>query len=145
MDEERHQTHVGWHIETCAYRTKVLELAESSPLYAGAELRHETRELLIFGVGEPSAELAEEIERAPANIRISWREAPYSLAELNAEVERILSEQRGRINSGGARHDGTGLRVTTTDRNLLEASDPQGALATRYPITVEYGEPPIAI
>lgn len=36
----------GWQIQTDAYREKVLEIAQSSPRYAGAELRYETRELL---------------------------------------------------------------------------------------------------
>ena len=132
-----------WQLETSPYREAVLELAQSSPAFSGAQLKPEARELLTFGVGEPAAALAAEIERAPANIRVVWREAPYSLAELIAEANRVMSEQRGRINSISPRHDGTGLHITTTDRRLLEAPDPQEALATRYPVAIEYEEIPI--
>ncbi|MFN8136176.1 MAG: hypothetical protein U0R79_01170 [Propionicimonas sp.] len=96
-------------------------------------------------MGEPPAELVAAIEQAPAAIRVSWRESPYSQAELTLEVRRIMDAQRGRLTSGAARGDGTCLHFTTTDRSLLDARDPQSALGARYPVTIEYGEPPVAL
>jgi hypothetical protein len=136
---------MGWQMETDAYRAKVLEMARSSPRFSGAELRYETRELLLFGVGEPTAALIALMDGAPSNIRISWHAAPYSLAELTSEVKRIMTASRGRLHTGGARHDGAGLTFSTDDRMLLEADDPQAALDSRYPVTIRYGEPVIPL
>jgi hypothetical protein len=135
----------GWQIETDAYRERVLEMARSFSSYAGAELRYETRELLVFGVGEPTAAMVALMSEAPPNIRVSWHAAPYSLAELTSEVKRLMTALRGRLYTGGARHDGTGLTFTTDDRSLLEADDPQAALDTLYPVNIEYGEPVILL
>jgi len=143
MGEEAYREHKRWQIEIDDYRNRLMEIAQASPSYAGSEIRHETRELLVFGVGEPTAALVALMDEAPANIRVSWHAAPFSLAELTAEVQRIMTSTalRGRLYSGGARHDGTGMTFTTDDRSLLDADDPQAAVGTHYPVTIEYGEP----
>jgi hypothetical protein len=62
--------------------------------------RHIAQRLLAVGeeivdvppeAGEPTAALAALMGKAPANIRASWHAAPYSLAELTAEVQRIMT------------------------------------------------------
>ncbi len=141
MGEEAYKEHERWQIEIDDYRNRLMEIAQASPRYAGGEIRHETRELIIFGVGEPTKALAAIMEQAPSNVHVTWTEAPYSLAELTADMRRIMSEHRGQLNRGGARHDGTGIDFTTTDRRLLETDDPQAVLGTRYPVSIEYGEP----
>jgi hypothetical protein len=141
VDEERYKALERWQIEIDDYRTRLMEIAQASPSYAGGEIRHETRELIIFGVGRPAKALAAIMEQAPSSVHVTWREAPYSLAELTAEMRRIMSGHRGQLHQGGARYDGTGIDFTTTARRLLEADDPQAALGTRYPVSIEYGEP----
>lgn len=133
-----------WQLETSSYREQVLRLARSSPLFSGAELIPESQELRVFGLGEPPAAVANLVERAPENIRVVWRAAPYSLEELLAEVRRLLSTQRGRVSGIGPRHDGSALLVTTTDRALLESGDPQAILGTVYPVVIEEGDVPVA-
>ncbi|HET7356884.1 MAG TPA: hypothetical protein VFJ09_09435 [Nocardioidaceae bacterium] len=54
-----------------------------------------------------------------------------------------MSRFAGRLTSGGARHDGTGIEFTTTDAQLLGAADPQAVLESRYPVTIEYVESPV--
>jgi hypothetical protein len=45
------------------------------PHYAGSELRHETRELIVFGVGAPTGAMVALIREAPSSIRVAWQEA----------------------------------------------------------------------
>ena len=67
---------------------------------------------------------------------MTWREAPYTLAELTDEVLRLLTEQPAtRLTGGGAHHDGTGISFTSTDAELLKAADPRRVLGARYPVT----------
>jgi hypothetical protein len=81
------------------------------------------------------------MEEAPSDLVVAWKEAPYSLEELSAELLRLWVKHRGQFNQGGARHDGTGIDFTTTDRKVLDADDPQAVLGTQYPISVQCGEP----
>ena len=116
---------------------------EASGQYAGGEIRHATREFVIYAVGEPSPQVAAILQHAPEMVRIIWRQAPYTHAELTSELQRIMRRFRGRLTGGGARSDGTGIQYTTTDTQLLETSDPQAVLGSRYPVTIEYMEPAI--
>jgi hypothetical protein len=140
MGEEAHRAHMRWQAEIGDYATRLMEIAEASPRFAGSEIKHETREFIISGVGEPAKVLTAIMEQAPSNVHVAWQEAPYSLEELAAEMRRIMSEHRGQFNSGGARHGGTGIDFTTTDQTLLEAGNPQAALGTRYAISIKYGK-----
>jgi hypothetical protein len=145
MAEDAYEVDERWQSETAEWRERVLTAAQASQDYSGAELRHETRELIIYAVGGPAASMTALIRDAAPTIGVTWREAPYTLAELTAEVRRLMTEQPTRLNSAGARHDGTGIQITTTDTVLLRTDDPHGALNARYPISVEYGERPIAM
>lgn len=80
------------------------------------------------------------MDEAPSDVRVIWREAPYTLAELTTEVLRIFDEGPAGLNSGGACRDGTGLVFTTEKADLLCVEDPQAALGTRFPVRIEYGE-----
>jgi hypothetical protein len=70
-----------------------------------------------------------------------WQEAPQSLEELASEARRLMTAHRGRLNMGSARHDGTGIKLTTTDAELLAADEPGEILGARYPVSVEFGGP----
>lgn len=133
-DDER------WESETSDYCERLLGTAESSPRFAGAEIKYESRELIISGVGPPSDEIAALIDEAPSSIRVTWKEVPYTLAELTNEVLRIM-DQRPRIYGGGARDDGAGISFRTTDAELLASDDPRQALGARYPVSLEFGGP----
>ncbi|HET6865780.1 MAG TPA: hypothetical protein VFH80_07645 [Solirubrobacteraceae bacterium] len=87
--------------------------------------------------------MAAVLQQAPGIVRVTWRQAPYTQVELASEMRRIMGRFRGRLTSGVARHDGTGIEFTTTDAQLLEATDPQAILQCRYPVSIEYGEPPV--
>jgi hypothetical protein len=143
MDREASLDHERWQSDTADYRDRLMQCAEAAPGYAGAELRHESRELLLFGVGEPSASVIELMDEAPDDVRVSWHPAPYSHAELMAEVQRITATAtwRSRLHSGWARHDGTGVVFTTEDRSLLDADDARLALGATCPVTIEHGGP----
>lgn len=139
-DDGAHWAYMRWQVETCEYRDRLMAIAHDSPQYAGSEARPKVRELVVFGVGPPSAAIVAVMAEAPPNMHVTWQEAPYSLEELGPEARRLMSEHRGRLNSCGARHDGTGIDLTTTDRTLLEADDPGKILGARYPVSVEFGE-----
>jgi hypothetical protein len=132
-----------WQADVGAYTDRLVGAVVASGQYAGAEIRHATREFIIFAMGEPSPPVAAVLQQAPDIVRITWRRAPYTQAELTSEMRRIMSRFHGRLTSGGARHDGTGIELTTTDAQLLGAPDPRAVLECRYPVTIEYGEPPV--
>lgn len=132
-----------WQADLGAYTDRLVGAVVASGQYAGAEIRHATREFIIFAVGEPSPPVVAVLQQAPDIVRVTWRQAPYTQAELTSDMRRIMSRFRGRLTSGVPRHDGTGIKFTTTDAELLEASEPQAVLECRYPVTIEYGEPPV--
>ena len=123
------------------YLDRLLNAFEESGAQAGAEIDHDRRELVLYGVGEPPESLEAMMAEAPAGLRVHWRAAPYTRAELVAESQRIMTAFDD-LNTGGPRTDGTGLEFTTADAELLAAGDPQGALGSRYPVTIRHGERP---
>ena len=145
VDEDPDEMMEGlrWQQETSSYRDELLEIAQASRDFAGAELRHTTRELIVFSAGPPPHEASALLHGAPPNIQVRWREAPYSLRDLTTEVQRLMREQAGLLHTAGPRHDGSGIDVTTTDQELLASDDPSRMLGARYPIRVDFGERPI--
>jgi hypothetical protein len=123
------------------YLDRLLNAFEASGAHAGAEIDHDRRELFLYGVGEPPATLEAMLAEAPAGLGVHWRSAPYTRDELVAESQRIMTAV-DELDTGGPRTDGTGLEFTTTDVELLAADDPQGALGSRYPVTIRHGERP---
>jgi hypothetical protein len=117
-----------------------MEAAESGSGFAGAELREQSRELAVFGVGDPPPALVTVMDDAPDNVRVTWHRAPYSLAELLTELRRIMTAYP-QIHAGGPNHDGTGISLVTDDRSLLDAPDARAALQALYPVTIEHGGP----
>jgi hypothetical protein len=144
VDEDRLAEYERWQNDIDAYRDRLVGAVVASGQYGGGEIRHATKEFIIFGVGEPSPQVAAILHLAPDNVRIIWRQAPYTHAELTSEMERIIMSPFGvRLTGGGAHREGTGNRFTTTDPQLLAASDPREVLGSRYPVTIEYEEPAI--
>ena len=140
-DDGAHWAYMRWQAETSEYRERLMALAQDSPQYSGSEQHPEVRELVVFGVGRPSAAMVAMIGEAPPNIHVTWHEAPYSLEELGPEARRLMTEHRTRLNMAWARHDGTGITVRTTDDELLAAVEPGDILGAHYPVIVEFGEP----
>ncbi len=64
--------------------------------------------------------------------------------DMQAEVDRLMRVHLTRLVSGCVSDDGTRLDFTTTDGELLTAEDPQTLLGARYPVSVAFGEPPVA-
>lgn len=143
VDEDQLAEYERWQNDIEAYTDRLVDAVVASGQYAGSEIRHATREFIIFAVGEPSPQVAAIRDQAPDNVRIIWRGAPYTRAELTSEMQRIMSRFRGRLTSGGAANDGTGIQFTTTDTQLLEAPDPQAVLGSRYPVTIGFMESPV--
>lgn len=139
MRKEAELEYVRWQSAVSTYVDEVSEIARASPSHTGTRLDHANRELVVFGVGDPSDALVNVMTRAPESIRVTWREAPYTSEELTAEVLRILSGHGGRLNSGWPLTEGTGIGFTTTDQSLLDARDAQAMLGARYPVIIKYG------
>lgn len=113
---------------------------EASGNYASEEIQSKRKRLILYGVGEPTPEVAAIIAEAPDTLEVVWRQAPYTCAELRAETERIMA-RFPQICEGGPQGAGTGLEFSTIDRELVAAEDPQAVLETRYPVVIEYGQP----
>jgi hypothetical protein len=123
------------------YLDRLLQAFEESGAHTGAKIDHDRRELILYGVGEPPASLEAMMAEAPADLEVQWRSAPHTRDELVVETQRIMSAF-DKLNTGGPRTDGTALEFTTTDAELLAAGDPQGALGSRYPVTIHHGGRP---
>ena len=123
------------------YLNRLIAVFEESAAHAGAELDHERREVVLYGVGQPPASLEAMMAEAPDGLGVQWRSAPYTRNELVTEAQRIMAAF-DELHTGGPRTDGTALDFTTTDAALLAAEDPQAALGSRYPVTVRHGERP---
>ncbi len=88
-EDAEYELHERWHIETAEYSSRLLGAAQACQRYAGAELRFESRELIIFAAGGPNEATAALVREAPSSIRVTWQEAPYTFAELTAEAEGV--------------------------------------------------------
>jgi hypothetical protein len=139
MGEGSYTNDERWGWETVPYRDRVMSVVEVAPNYAGSQIDYEKRELRVYGVGAPTPAIAAVLAEAPPIIRVRWKQASYTLAELTEEALRLLRAHPGRLTSGGGLSDGSGIRLTTTDAELLEAADPRETLGARYPVTIEYG------
>jgi hypothetical protein len=112
----------------------------ASDNYADGELQPRRGRLVLYGVGEPTPEVAAVIAEAPEMLEVVWRRAPYTCAELSAEIEHIM-EQFPQILMGDVQDGGAGLEFGTLDWTLVDAEDPQAMLGTRYPVKVTYDQP----
>lgn len=132
-----------WQQSTSNFRRALLDVVEASEGFAGAELRPVDHELIIYSAAPVPDAAAELLRSAPPGVRVHWEVAPHSLQELTAELGRLVRVHAGRIHSAAARHDGSCIEVTTTDRELLTSKDPRQMLGARYPIHVSHGERPV--
>jgi hypothetical protein len=122
------------------YVDRLMEVFEASDNYADEEIQPDRRRLLLYGVGEPTPEVAAIIAEAPDMLEVVWRHAPYTCAELCAEMERLM-EEFPQILMGDVQDGGAGLEFGTLDRRLLGAEDARAMLGTPYPVTITYDQP----
>ena len=101
--------------------------------FAGLELRHDVPMLVVYR--KPDPRLDEEVTRAAPGVRVEFRDAKYTLAEMTAAGGRVMDDrdywkERGTtVSTVGPAVDGSGVEVTTV-------TDPGGfaeALRERYP------------
>ena len=128
-------------MSTSAYRERLLDVCRESGNLAGAEVKPESRQLILFGVGKPSPAVAAAMQEAPADVSVTWQECPYTLDELGRETTRLMRLHPDRLNTGGPNNTYTGLEFTTLDESLLASSDATAALGAAYPVTVRPGGP----
>ncbi|MFI6096321.1 hypothetical protein ACIA8G_12240 [Lentzea sp. NPDC051213] len=101
--------------------------------FAGLELRHEVPSLVVYR--KPDPRLDAEVGKAASGVRVEFRDAKYSLAEMKAAGGRVMDDReywKGRgltISAVGPKVDGSGVEVTSVN----EAGDFAGALHERYP------------
>lgn len=86
--------------------------------FAGLEIRHDVPMLIVYR--KPDPPLDAEVSRAAPGVRVEFREAQYSLAEMTAAGDRLMDDRdywksRGTtVVSVGPAVDGSGVRVTTS-------------------------------
>jgi hypothetical protein len=106
------------------------EFADS---FAGLEVDQERVRAIVYRV--PSEAFDDAVRQAAGHACIEVRDAPHSIDDLSAWHDRVLADlqfwtHRGiRIVSIGARHDGSGVEVGTTDVEK-----------TRRELTARYGD-----
>jgi hypothetical protein len=106
---------------------------EFAATFAGLELRHEVPMLVVHR--KPDAGLDAAIAEATPNVRVVFRDARYTRAEMTAAAGQVMAEAaywQGlgvQVVSAEPEVDGSGVEVTTTN-------DPPGVvnqLQQRYP------------
>jgi hypothetical protein len=136
---------IGVEEEIDDYSAKLVTALEDSGVYTGTAVEWHThaRRFILYGVGEvPPESVAAVIDAAPEVVEVIWRSAAYTRAELVEECHRIM-ERFPQINTGCPSNHGAGLEFTTEDRALVDAEDVQAVLGSQYPVTIEYGPPPV--
>jgi hypothetical protein len=127
------------------YTARLVTALGDSGVYTGTavEWPPHARRFILYGVGEaPPESVAALIDAAPEVVEVIWRPAAYTCAELVEECHRIM-ERFPQITTGCPSNHGSGLEFTTEDPALVDAEDVQAVLGTHYPVTIEYGPPPV--
>jgi hypothetical protein len=130
--------------DNVGYTDRLVRAAQRSDNYAGEQVQRDRGRIVLYGVGRPAPEVAAIIDEAPDDLEVQWESTPYTLRELDREARRVM-RHHPRLNTGGPRTDASGLVFTTTDDDLLEASDPQRELESRYPVTIRRGPRPVPL
>jgi hypothetical protein len=130
--------------DNVGYTDRLVRAAQRSHNYAGENVQRDRGRIVLYGVGRPVAEVAAIIDDAPDDLEVQWQSTPYTRNELDREARRVM-QHHPRLHTGSPRTDATGLVFTTTDDDLLEASDPQRELESRYPVTIRRGPRPMPL
>jgi hypothetical protein len=126
------------------YTDRLVRAAQRSHNYAGEHVQRDRGRIVLYGVGKPVPKVAAIIDDAPDELEVQWQSTPYTRSELDREARRVM-QHHPRLHTGGPRTDATGLVFTTTDDDLIEAPDPQRALGSRYPVTIQRGPRPMPL
>jgi hypothetical protein len=86
-----------WQAEISPYENRLFAVAEQNPNYSGGELVFERREIIVYGTGEPSAEVAALLSESPEGTTASWVAVPYSKTELELAADRLSEVIPGAI------------------------------------------------
>jgi hypothetical protein len=130
--------------DNVGYTDRLVRAAQRSDNYAGEHVQRDRGLIVLYGVGQPVPEVAAIIDDAPDDLEVQWQRTPYTRSELDREARRVM-RHHPRLHTGGPRTDATGLVFTTTDDELLEATDPQRELESRYPVTIRRGPRPVPL
>lgn len=123
-----------------AAEQKIDEIGKTSATFAGQVLDTPHHRIVVYRL--PDHELQERIRKSVPQVTVVFRDATYSLTQMNGLVRRIMADQgywraRGvRINGAGPEPDGSGVRVYVTDHADLA----RRRLTPHYPsirLTVE--------
>ena len=129
---------------SASYTDRLVSAAQRSDNYAGELVQRDRGRIVLYGVGRPVPEVASIIDDAPDDLEVQWRSTPYTLRELDREVQRVM-HSHPRLHTGSPRTDATGLVFTTTDDDLLQATDAQRELDSSYPVTIQRGPRPMPL
>jgi hypothetical protein len=130
-------------LQAAADRTGPMLENDFRETYAGLELDHQARRMIIYRKPDPRLETV--VRSQNPGVDIVYRDARFSLAEMRVLVERILADQpywhtQGiEIRAVGPRTDGNGVIVTLSAKDIPKGAP---ALKQRYGadrVTVEEG------
>jgi hypothetical protein len=126
---------------TAAYRERLLDVCAEADNFNGPEVRPESRQLILYGVGRPGPAVLAAVAEAPPDLTVTWTECPYTVDELNRETERLMELHGETLHTGGPDSRYSGLAFSTSDDDLLGSADPAAVLRTVCPVTVRRGLP----
>lgn len=131
------------HLDPVLGRIEQEGRARFAESYAGLEVMPDQLSAVVYRV--PSAQFDAFLREVAGEAAVVIRDAPYSVAELTALMERITADldywrERGiRINAFGARHDGSGVQVGTQEVARAEVELPKRYGARPPVLIVEEG------
>lgn len=99
-----------WQRAVSGYRDRLAVVASRHDSYTGLEIIHADRMLVVYGVGEPPADIARLMDTAPANVGVRWVKVAHSAAELRRAI-RALEEVAPNWRCIEPEGDYSGIRV----------------------------------
>ena len=127
---------------TDGYQGELIRAAESHANFAGAALRRYEDLIVLYGKGDPPAEVAALLARAPEGIEARWVTVPYSLAELQHAGRRVADVVSGVVGitfSDDYTNVHISLQKMPDTRSDLQALYRRASEVTDVPVVFEKG------
>lgn len=142
-DDQTGELDREWQEGVASYTRAVNRIANRQPNFSGSSFDNENKTFIVFGVGEPSAELLKIFDRAPSEVQLDWRETDYTERELLSQMRLVDISRYGLSGVAIAdEFDGIVVMYPSSDR-LAEARE--ASKDVTVPVDFVEQPPPVAL